>query len=297
VALGDDALTYVGWSYGARLGAHYAHLFPGRVRALVLDGPPDPAAAWTSVVESQIAGFEAALTAYAAQCRDRDTCASIGDARALLERVVDKARATPIRSGRPAGDPPATWNVVLRSVLGFLASPDAWPVLDQALSEAYDGDSGSLYDMIDSLEGKTPAHPDADIDDAASVILCNDRASGPPPEGLRAEVTRLAGRYRHFGEFGAWWLFACAYWTVPRAGLPVPASVTTAPLLVIGGRADPSTPYSGAAALARSIGASAVLLTFAGAGHTAFGRSPCVGGHVTRYLVDVTVPPQGTVCS
>ncbi|MGE5830982.1 MAG: alpha/beta fold hydrolase [Micromonosporaceae bacterium] len=35
-ALGGDVLAFAGWSYGARLGAHYAHLFPDRVRALVL---------------------------------------------------------------------------------------------------------------------------------------------------------------------------------------------------------------------------------------------------------------------
>jgi pimeloyl-ACP methyl ester carboxylesterase len=291
-ALGDDALTFVGWSYGARLGAHYAHLFPGRVRALVLDGPPDPQAARNRVVESQIAGFEKAFATYAAQCRSRENCSSA----TLLDRVVAKAHATPIRSGRPAGDPPATWDVVLQATLGFLAAPESWPYLDAALSEADTGDSGSLYDMIDSLEGKTPTHPDADSDDAATVILCNDTASGPPTEGLRAEAARLASRYPRFGEYGSWWLFGCAYWTVPHQTLPVPESTTKAPLLVVGARNDPSTPYAGAAALARVIGPSAVLLTSSGDGHTSFGRSACVGEHVTRYLVNVAVPPPGTTC-
>jgi len=295
-ALGDRVLTFVGWSYGARLGAHYAHLFPDRARALVLDGPPDPQARRNTIVESQIAGFEDALATYAAQCRGRASCASIGDPAELLDRVVRTARATPIRSGRPAGDPPATWDVVLRSVLGFLAAPESWPHLDAALDEAAGGDSGSLYDMIDSLEGKTPAHPDADSDHAATVIQCNDTARDPAPDGMRAEVTRLARLYSRLGELGSWWLFACSYWTVPHPTLPAPASATTAPILVVGTRADPSTPFSGAAAMARVIGPSAVLLTSSGAGHTAFGRSPCVGEQVTRYLVDLVRPPQGTVC-
>lgn len=41
-ALGDDRLTYIGFSYGTALGAVYADLFPDRVRALVLDGSVDP---------------------------------------------------------------------------------------------------------------------------------------------------------------------------------------------------------------------------------------------------------------
>ncbi|MGE5830981.1 MAG: alpha/beta hydrolase [Micromonosporaceae bacterium] len=51
-----------------------------------------------------------------------------------------------------------------------------------------------------------------------------------------------------------------------------------------------STPFSGAAALARVFGPTAILLTVAGGGHTAFGRSSCVAEHVTLYLVEVRVP-------
>jgi pimeloyl-ACP methyl ester carboxylesterase len=37
-AVGDSKLSYAGYSYGTLLGATYAKLFPGKVRALVLDG-------------------------------------------------------------------------------------------------------------------------------------------------------------------------------------------------------------------------------------------------------------------
>ena len=46
-AVGDEALTYVGYSYGSFLGVTYANLFPDRVRALVVDGVLDPIA-WTT---------------------------------------------------------------------------------------------------------------------------------------------------------------------------------------------------------------------------------------------------------
>jgi pimeloyl-ACP methyl ester carboxylesterase len=41
-AVGDDLLTYVGYSYGSYLGVTYANLFPDRFRALVVDGVLDP---------------------------------------------------------------------------------------------------------------------------------------------------------------------------------------------------------------------------------------------------------------
>jgi pimeloyl-ACP methyl ester carboxylesterase len=41
-AVGDEALTFLGGSYGAKLGAEYARQFPDSVRAAVLDGPSEP---------------------------------------------------------------------------------------------------------------------------------------------------------------------------------------------------------------------------------------------------------------
>jgi hypothetical protein len=77
--------------------------------------------------------------------------------------------------------------------------------------------------------------------------------------------------------------------------LPVPESTTAAPVLLVGTKGDPATPYSGAVALVRAIGPSATLLTASGGGHTAFGRWRCVGDHVTRYLIEVRVP-EGQAC-
>jgi pimeloyl-ACP methyl ester carboxylesterase len=86
------------------------------------------------------------------------------------------------------------------------------------------------------------------------------------------------------------WLFRRTFWTLPHPVLPIPDTVTASPVLVIATEADPSTPPSGGVAIARALGSSANLLTVSGGGRTAFGRSPCVAGHVTRYLVELRVP-------
>jgi pimeloyl-ACP methyl ester carboxylesterase len=39
--VGDRKLTHVGLSYGSMIGQTYANLFPGRVRAMMLDGIVD----------------------------------------------------------------------------------------------------------------------------------------------------------------------------------------------------------------------------------------------------------------
>ena len=43
-ALGEDKISYFGFSYGSELGATWATLFPDTVRAAVLDGAVDPTA-------------------------------------------------------------------------------------------------------------------------------------------------------------------------------------------------------------------------------------------------------------
>lgn len=296
-ALGDERLTYVGWSYGARLGAHYAHLFPDHVRALVLDSPPHPTAQWPDVVDAVLDGFEQTYAAYTAACLARDTCAvSPSDSRARLDRVLRSARERPIRSGRPAGDPPATSDVVLRAVLGFLPAPTLWPDLDRAILEADQGDSGSLYEIIDSLEGRTPAHPANDSDVMRDAVFCTDTRE-LSDERLRAAAPGIASSHPTFGAYGAWWLYQCATWAAPREPLPVPTSTTRGDVLVIGGSADPSTPLAGARALAEVIGRAATLLVSGTPGHTSFGRSDCVAAHVVRLLVRAQRPAAESRCA
>jgi len=296
VAVGDEQLTYLGWSYGARLGAHYARLFPDRVRALVLDGPPAATVSRAAVTETQIAGFESSFAAYALGCAERETCTPIGDPAALFARVIETARSEPIPSGRPAGDPPATWDVVERAALGFLASPDLWPYLDDALAEADRGDSGALYDMIDSLEGRDSAESQSEAGDAAFVIGCNDSEANELSEETRVVVADLAARFPVFGEYGAWWLLGCAYWEVDHTALPTTPVNVANPIMVIATTGDPSTPYVGAEDFVRSLGADASLVTWTGIGHTAFGRSSCVAELVVSYLTELQSPPLPAAC-
>src|SRR3984957_10928371 len=67
-ALGDDKLTYVGFSYGTELGTQYAEAYPQRGRALVLDGAVGRRVAPMDSVIRQAQGFHKALNVFAADC-------------------------------------------------------------------------------------------------------------------------------------------------------------------------------------------------------------------------------------
>ncbi|MBX6724328.1 MAG: alpha/beta fold hydrolase, partial [Dactylosporangium sp.] len=91
-AVGDEKLTYLGYSYGTLLGATYAQLFPGAVRALVLDGAVDPRQDAIAASEGQARGFERAFDAFATWCRTSAGLCPIGpDARATVAGVLDQA--------------------------------------------------------------------------------------------------------------------------------------------------------------------------------------------------------------
>jgi len=46
VALGFTTIRYLGWSYGATLGAAWAMTYPQSIRSMVLDAPSDPRSSW-----------------------------------------------------------------------------------------------------------------------------------------------------------------------------------------------------------------------------------------------------------
>ncbi|MFC7585935.1 alpha/beta hydrolase [Nonomuraea antimicrobica] len=68
------------------------------------------------------------------------------------------------------------------------------------------------------------------------------------------------------------------------------------PIVVIGGKADPATPYEWAESMARKL-KTGVLVTFEGEGHGSFGQgNTCVDALVHAYYFDGTVPAPGSSC-
>lgn len=73
-------------------------------------------------------------------------------------------------------------------------------------------------------------------------------------------------------------------------------ATTRNPILVIGTRNDPATPYINAVRVARRLG-NAALLTHDGYGRVSFqDPSACVERARVDYLVRPSTPPEGTVC-
>ena len=91
-AIGDETLTYLGYSYGTSLGYAYAALFPARIRALVLDGVVDPQLEARDSVSHDAASFEDTITAFFAACEARRSCPIGPDPREVMDRVLARLK-------------------------------------------------------------------------------------------------------------------------------------------------------------------------------------------------------------
>ena len=320
-ALGEPQLTFLGKSYGTYLGAWYAQLFPRRVRALVLDGAVDPDTPSLQDDIAQAQGFQVAFRSFAAWCLAAPGCplqgtpASLGTpaspgagggpgaaggpadkAAARLQALVVRANSVPLANKLGDGQV-ADGAMLLTGVASALYSKAAWTDLKTGLAQAFTGDGTVLVQLANLLLERNPDGTYANLADADTSISCLDR---PWPRSLapwRAAASAAARAAPLFGASIVWGSLPCAYWPVPSYPLPRIRAAGARPIMVVGTLRDPATPYRWAQALAADL-SSGVLLGWNGDGHTAYGEgSACVDTIVNDYLISLSVPRSGTVCS
>jgi pimeloyl-ACP methyl ester carboxylesterase len=296
-ALGTAKLDYLGFSYGTELGAQYAHLFPDRVGALVLDGAVDPLTDAITSFADQLEGFEKAFDQFAAWCHDHDPCSTLGNPRTAVYDLVARTRTQPMRSSAPGETRTATSSIVLLGVLSGLYSQSYWEVLGESLVLAKQGDARGLFQLADVYNERDSSGHYTNISDSNLAISCNDSPVGPSDAVIRATTDSWVRRFPMFGLWSAASLFGCQQWQPHRTVPPKPtAADSTNTILVIGNLHDPATPYQGAKDLTATLG-KARLLTWDGEGHTSFLQgSSCVDDAVTAYLLHNTLPAAGTTC-
>jgi pimeloyl-ACP methyl ester carboxylesterase len=295
-AVANNQLNYLGFSYGTELGSVYAHLFPEHVRVAVLDGAVDPLTDDITSFADQLKGFEDAFDQFAADCRKKSPCRSLGNPRQVVYSLVKQANKDPLKSSAPGETRTATGSIVLTGVLSALYSRSEWADLGQALLDARRGDAKELFALADEYNQRSADGHYSNISEANTTISCNDSKPGPSDATIKATAIRWAKAYPMFGAWSSASLFACQVWQPKRTPTPRPSADTPQKVLVIGNLHDPATPYQGAKDLARTMG-NAVLLTWDGEGHTSYLQgSSCVDKYVDDYLVAGTVPPPNTTC-
>lgn len=297
-ALGDDKLSYVGFSYGTRIGSAYAEAFPRNVRALVLDGAVDPTQDQIDSTVKQGAGFQKAFGDFVAWCVKRDDCALGKDRdkaqgefqeliRPLAERPVDV-------DGRPL-----TYDDATTGVIQALYSEQLWENLNTGLNELRQQQGRTLMFLADLYLERGQNGKYTTTQDAFTAIHCVDDPRITDPNQIKDLNTRYkkAAPFLDDGNPPGTARDACAFWPVPETSRPHAPDVSgIPPVLVISTTNDPATPYEAGVNLAKALKGG--LLTYEATQHTVFlqGNS-CVDGAGATYLIDLKLPKEGTRCS
>lgn len=300
--LGDEQLTYLGYSYGTFLGATYAKLFPDRVGRLVLDGAIDPSVSGTEVGTTQGIGFERALRTYMQACLDGAAengggCPfagtvdqAMGDLAALLASV-DRS-PLPAPDGRELGA-----DTLVTAIVAALYAPENWPYLTDALTTAMQGDPTTAFMLADFYNGREDGEYADNSTEAFQAYNCMDYPVDESQEEQDAATELLE---REAPTIAAYWEGpgVCEVWPHEPTGVREQIAASgAAPIVVIGTTGDPATPYEWAGSLAAQL-SSGVLVTFEGEGHTAYnGQSACVDAAVDAYFLEGTVPEDGLICT
>lgn len=298
-AVGDSKLTYLGLSYGTFLGQMYAHLFPTHVRALSLDGVVDPNRSAADMDYTQLVGFESNLQAFLTSCSARRTganrCqyAASGDPTQKLYDLMDRIDANPIR----VGNRDLTHALALNGVLTALYDQSFWPYLDVALVRADQGDGTTLLAFSDIYYERNPDGTYSNTLDANNAINCLDHPVATDISFYDSLQQKYATASKLFGPaFQYDWLI-CAYWPVKPTRQPGPLDAPGAPpILLVGGSNDSATPYAWAEAVHSEL-SNSVLLKRQGNGHTSYDSNSCAHAAEDAYLISLTLPAEGTVCS
>jgi pimeloyl-ACP methyl ester carboxylesterase len=301
-ALGESRLTYLGKSYGTVLGASYAQQFPTRVRALVLDGAVAPGLSGTDLDITQAQGFSVAFGQFVAWCAAQATCplpAAVPAATAKVSGLIAAANARPLVN--QYSKQRADGAMVLLGIAAAMYTKTAWPYLRDGLADALsDRDGTVLVELADTLEERNPNGTYSNLADVGTAVDCVD---WPWPRSIGAwqsAATTAAKASPLFGPSLLWGSLPCAYWPVKASPVltgPTAAHQIAHPVLVVGDLKDPATPYAWAVTLARWL-RPGVLLGWNGEGHTSYMEgSSCVDAAVDAYLINLTVPRNGTICA
>ncbi|SET70605.1 alpha/beta hydrolase [Geodermatophilus poikilotrophus] len=309
-ALGDSRINLFGLSYGTFLGQVVANTFPTRTGALVLDSVVDPA--WASGPPDTISWIREGGAAGSAETLDRflELCAQAGPPRCVFAadgdpeqkyaELAGRLRTAPLLvpvPGQPAQ--PLTYSTLVTVTVSLLYDGAAWPLLGQLLQAAYSGDGAAVAAVVEGLPQPPTPEGYANYPDANAAITCGD-TDNPRDPYRYGEVGRALGATTapYVGSRWAYLGLVCASWTgrsTERHTGPWD-SWTRNPVLVIGNRYDPATPYRNAVAV-HNLLPNSTLLTVDGVGHGALPASSCAASLATQYLLTGATPPAGTVCT
>jgi pimeloyl-ACP methyl ester carboxylesterase len=284
LALGEEKISYFGFSYGSTLGATWATLFPDTVQGAVFDAAAAPNTTSAERRLVQAAGFEKQLSAFLAQCSQNSSCAfhNNGKAEIAFDDLL-KAETT------------VNATVLLTATASSLYDDSAWDDLAKALKSAQDGDGQLVIDLYNSYYYQDAGYEDSrNVSEASIATICADEVLPPTTAEVDAQVDSFVRIAPRFGEFIGR-DYTCALWPSKESPQPQVDISSTASIVVIGSTNDPVTPLASSQSMSAALQNSR-FISVNSSRHTSYLKNDCATQFVDAFLIQGTLPPSNSQC-
>jgi pimeloyl-ACP methyl ester carboxylesterase len=293
-ALNEDTISYLGFSYGTKLGATWVTLFPETVRAAVLDAAIDPSKGYVDDLILQASGFESSLNAFFAKC-DTSSCSfmKVGEsAEDAFDRILLSLDKQPIGNDDRIA---INQGVAQTAVASTLYGEFQWPQLESGLLAASLGDGQQLLILFDEYFGRDSTGQMDDSMDAYFGITCLDRDQNVTTK----QVLNLTDRLKAVApRLGAGWIqemLICGNWDIAPSGRFEVSADTENRIVVVGSTGDAATPLEGTRNMVTALGQARLVISPLEQ-HTTYGSDQCVTEIVDDYLLNLSDGPDITTC-
>jgi pimeloyl-ACP methyl ester carboxylesterase len=295
LALGEEKVSFFGFSYGSELGTTWATMFPETVRAIVVDGAVDPNASSVQEGMNQAKGFEGQLATFLKQCSEKTTCAfhNGGKAEAAFDQLVLDIDVTPLEVSKDRT--PVTQGVLFTAVAQAMYSDYYWPQLSEALSEVQSGDGKGILQLYDDYYQRKDDGTYGNELEAFLAISCLDDPGATSTEEVDSHIEDfIAAAPRLGGNFA--YGYSCALWPVEQAAKVNITGKDAGPIVVVGTTGDAATPLESTRKMAQGL-EQGILIVVDANQHTGYGANSCVVKAVDDYLIKLKVPANETTCT
>ncbi|GHE07260.1 alpha/beta hydrolase [Streptomyces alanosinicus] len=286
-ALHRDKLDYLGYSYGTRLGATYATLFPARTGRMILDSVVDPTVTTYGSQYEQNPALQHRAGQFFAWAAKKDATYHLGTTQAKVAATWDAVRAK--LAAHPAGG--RAGSAELDDLLASAMYTDLfWSDPAQAVSDYRRGDASTLLGATDQLAL-------GDVDPARLAYNCVDDAWPRDWATWHRDTAAAAPKAPLFAWQNTWFSAPCAYWKAPTAKPVKIGSVKVPPILLLQAKDDPATPVVGAQRMQKALSGSRLLVSGGGNhGQYLFDGNACMDRAGSRYLLTGKLPAANGTC-
>jgi len=295
-AVGDDKLSYLGFSYGTALGQYYANMFPDRMRAIVVDGVINPVS-WVgdpkkpSEQDSRLESADGAYEAFMEimiRCQHSEQCVLGKHAKRTFAAVVAKTKKSPVSIVRADGTTDAiTYASMIGELMGYLYEPKGFTDAVDLIQRVVKGKP------VKAVPKPAPATGPYDNGlEAGLAVTCSDGVHPKDAGEFSKLMVATEKRAPYFGKVWGWQTAVCASKTwkaQDKLRYMGPFNrKTAAPVMFVGDYWDPATNFNDAVSSAKLN--NGYLIRSDSWGHTAYGTSKCVTDGVDNYLLTLTKP-------